>query len=230
MAICGGIALVISAIATASYFAAIKGPLEVGREAEKIANQAVDDGIRRAHQAYDLAKRIGSDLDQVIHFRPKITTGGTTVIEPSQGIAELSLLEESFDHTYSWEQTWLNSTKRLKLKGHFVAKVGYDLTKPHSIDVSADGRSIRATMPPAQINSVEQTHVEFVQDEDGIWNKITPQERQNATNALLAEAKRSLDRPGLLSKANDELKRRLEGVVRKNAPTASLITLPASEP
>jgi hypothetical protein len=199
------IAILVLALAAAGYVVFVKAPSDLGSN------------------AVDLAQRIGTDMDDVIHFRPKITTAGTTIIEASKQITELSVVEKSFEHTYTWESTWLGSTKRLKLKGSFVAKAGYDLAKPFSIDISEDGQSILATMPPAKINSVEQAKVEILQDENGIWNKVSAQERQDVMNALAAEARKSLEQTSLLSDVDSALVTALEKVIRKNAPTAKIV-------
>ena len=175
----------------------------------------------KVNKGWDTAKRIGKDIDDVIHFRPKITIGQKSVVEASKELAEISLVEKSFEHAYIWEHTWLGSTKRIKLKGHFIAKAGYDLTKPFSIDISEDGMTIRTTMPPAKINSLEQIDIDVLQDENGIWNKITAQERQNAMNAFLADAKKALYQTSLLADADAALMTSLEKIFRKDAPTAS---------
>ena len=206
----------IAALTAAGYVAFVKGPSD-------LIHNAKSEAFDSMNKSWDLAKRIGSDIDKVINLRPKVTVGGMTVVEASQGIAELSLVQKPFEHTYIWEHTWLGSTKELKLKGYFIAKAGYDLSKPFSIDVSKDGQSIRATMPPAKLNSVEQTKIEILQDENGYWNKITPEERQTAMNALLADVKKALKQTSLLSDANAALMSRLESVIRTNAPTASII-------
>jgi hypothetical protein len=224
------IAIVIAALTLAGYVTFVKGPSDLGGYIKDGTADAGHKTIELVNKGWDTAKRIGNDIDKVMNFRPKITTGGTTVVEASKEIAEITLIEKPFENTYPWEHTWLGSTKRLKLKGHFIAKAGYDLTKPHSIDVSEDGQLVRATMPPAKINSVEQTSIEVLQDENGIWNKITPEERQSAMNALLAEAKKTLDQTTLLSDADAALMTRLEGVVRKNAPRASIVREPSPLP
>jgi len=225
------IAIVIAALTAAGYVAFVKGPSDIGGNLKDGTADAGKKALELANQAYDFAKRIGTDVDGVIHLRPKVTSGGTTVVEASQSIAELSTVEKPFEHTYSWESTWLGSTKRIKIKGLFIAKAGYDLTKPFSIDVSEDRQTIRATMPPAKLNSVEQTKVEVIQDEGGFWNNISPEERQNAMNALLADAKKSLDSTSLLADADSALMAQLETAIRKSVPpTTSIIREPSPLP
>ena len=78
-------------------------------------------------------------------------------------------------------------------------------------------------MPPAKLNSVEQTKLEIIQDEGGFWNKISQEERQNAMNALIDDAKKSLDSTTLLADADTALMTMLESAVRKSVPPSSTI-------
>jgi hypothetical protein len=195
-----GLAIVIAAITAAAYILLVKAPPEA------------------ANKWYDLARNICKDLDDVIHFRPRVTSGGVTLLKESSSIKELSTTERNFEHTYTWETIWLGSTKRIEYKGKFIAKAGYDLTKPFSIDISEDGKTIRAQMPPARINSVEQLKMEVIKDENGLWNKISPQEREQATNALLKDARTNIEKSDILDDADEAFIRQLEDAIRKNAP------------
>jgi hypothetical protein len=195
-----GLAIVIAAITAAVYFLVVKAPPEA------------------ANKWYDVARNIGKDVDDVIHFRPRVTSGGVTLLKESNSIKELSTTERNFEHTHTWETTWLGSTKRIEYKGKFIAKAGYDLTKPFSIDISEDGKTIRAHMPPARINSVEQLKMEMIKDENGLWNKISPQEREQATNALLQDARTSIGKSDILKEADEAFMRQLDEAIRKSAP------------
>ena len=109
------------------------------------------------------------------------------------------------------------------MSGTFVAKAGYDLTKPFAIDVSADRMTIRATLPPAQLNSLEQTSISAMDDQDGWWNKVSSEERTAAANALLRDAKKSIQTTRLLEEADAALLNQVEKAVRKSAPEKSRI-------
>lgn len=211
------LAIVIAAITAAGYMAFVKGPSD-------LVSNVKEGTVDAANKAYDFARRVAKDIDSVVHFRPQVTCSGTTVVEASSSIAELSTVEKPFEHTYYYGVTWLGSTKRIKLRGEFIAKAGYDLKLPITIDVSGDEQSIRVIMPRPQINSVEQTSVDILQDEDGWWNKISADDREQALNALLAEAKKSLDKTTLLADAEFSLQTQLDEIIRKNAPPSARIS------
>ena len=173
--------------------------------------------------AVSVAKKIGRAIDAALHVRPLVSVNGVVVVERSKSIAELSTIERRFEQIYSWENTWLGSTKRLRLKGTFIAKAGYDLTKPFSIDVSADQKTIRAAMPPARINSMEQTKIEILDDDTGLWNRISIEDRQQAQNELLAQARASVAVRDLLKLADTELAAQLDRIIRKSVPQATAV-------
>ncbi len=200
-----GIAIVIAAITTSAYFMLVKAPAATG------------------NKLYELAQKVGKDIDDIIHFRPRITSSGITLLKESNTIKELSTTERLFDHTHTWDTTWLGSTKRIEYKGKFRAKAGYDLTQPFSIDISADGKTIRAHMPSTRINSVEQLKLEVIRDENGVWNKITPQEREQALNALLQNARASLEKIDILKEADKAFMSQLEEAIRKSTPSGAEI-------
>jgi hypothetical protein len=208
--------IVIAALVVATYLVLVWMPTRLARDTKEVAIE----GVR---ELGEFGRRLAEDVDKVVNFRPKVTTGGVTVVEASREIAELSTIEKTFEHTYTYESTWLGSTKRIKITGTFVAKAGYDLTKPFAIDVSADRMTIRATLPPAQLNSLEQTSVTAMDDQHGWWNKISPEERTAAVNALLRDAKKSIQTTRLLEEADAALLNQVEKAVRKSAPEQSRI-------
>jgi hypothetical protein len=194
------LAIVIAAITAAAYFMLVKAPREV------------------ANNLHEMAREIGKEIDNVIHFRPRITSGGVTLLKKSASINELSTTQRTFDYTHTWESTWLGSRKRIELKGSFTAKAGYDLTQPFSIDIAKDGKTIRAHMPPAKIHSVEQLKVEVLKDEDGLWNKKSTAEREQAMNDLLRKARESIEKSDILEQADKAFMAQLEEAIRKSTP------------
>jgi hypothetical protein len=58
-----GLAIVIAVITAAAYVMMVKAPSEVG------------------NRGYELAQKIGKDIDAVVHFRPRVTSGGVTLLK-----------------------------------------------------------------------------------------------------------------------------------------------------
>jgi hypothetical protein len=205
------IVLVIAALTTAGYVAFVRVPADLGHATKEGALDA-------SNRGYDLARRIVTDLADALQLRPTVMVGNTTVVVQTASVAELATVERSFSHTFYWENRWAGSTKLIELKGDFVAKAGYDLSQPFTIAISRDGTSIEATMPHSRILSVEQTREYVLQDADGLWNKLTPQDRENAKNELLRQAREALESTDILEAADAKFMERLEEIVRRQSP------------
>lgn len=162
-------------------------------------------------------RQLAADVDRVLNARPKVTHAGVTIVQGTQATSELSTIEKTFEYSHLWESTWLGSTKRIQLKGWFIARAGYDLSEGFSLDVSGEGKSIRVHLPPARVHSVEMVRMEVLRDENGLWNRILPEEREEVMNTLLMEARRSLEETRILDEAEEAMMVRIEMALRRNA-------------
>ena len=70
------------------------------------------------------------------------------------------------------EHEWLGSKKRIKLRGTYQVRAGFDLTKPFTVRV--EGNQLLVEVPPPRILSIDQTDAEVLQLDSGLWNKIRP--------------------------------------------------------
>lgn len=173
----------------------------------------------------ELGRTVYRALDELANLRPRVTVSGRTIIEGTADIAELSTVEKNFEQTHTVETTWLGSTKRLNLKGRFTAKAGFDLKQAITIDVAEDGKIIRVSLPPARIHSVEQTNVEILEDENGYWNKITKEQRQEALNALLSDARKSIEQTAILREAEQSFEKQIADIIRQQVPQDSQVII-----
>ena len=180
------------------------------------------------NKAYDLIKRVAKDIDQVIHFVPKITEGEKEVILETKPIAEFSPVQREFEHSYTWSHTWLGSTKSMTIKARFIVKAGYDLTKPFSVDFSKDQKVVRIQFPPAKVNSCVGSKYVTVTEDGGWWNGITKDERDAVINELNARAEKSAIDNGILKEAEKHLKSQVEETIHKAAPGVTIAPHPFS--
>lgn len=173
----------------------------------------------------ELGRNVFRALDEFAHVRPKVTVQGRTIVEASAEIAELTTVEKNFEQTHTVETTWLGSTKRLNIKGSFTAKAGFDLRQAITIDVADDGKTIHVSLPPARLHSVEQTQVEILEDENGYWNKITKEQRQEGLNALLSDARKSIEESSILLDAERSFEKQIADIIRRQVPHDSKIII-----
>lgn len=190
------------------YFLFWKGPKEV-------AGATKDGAIEVANAGYDLFKLAGGDLYRALGFEPEVTIAGETVHKPASPIAEIATAEKDFSHTYEYEVKWAGSTKRLKLKGDFTAKAGFKEGESFQVEISADGEKLILRHGKPELLSCELKKFHILADENGWWNKIKDEERENAQNSLLRRARQRALSEDLQNAATHNLLNRLEPLREK---------------
>jgi hypothetical protein len=213
------IALVIAVVFAGSYFLIWKGPAD----AAEGAKEAVVDG---AQEGYDLAKRIAGDLSMALQFQPKVVIGETTVFEPATELTELVTASKRFEHTYSFEHSWAGSTKRLELRGEFLARAGFPIGETFRLTLSGDAERLTVQHGAPELLACELIRVEVLHDKDGFWNKLSPSDREDAQNTLIAGARKEVTESDLMSEATSNLSERLAPLAAKYALEIEDVILP----
>jgi Protein of unknown function (DUF4230) len=152
------------------------------------------------------AKQVQAAFADLFQIRPRITVQEHLVFEETKPVLELIVLSRQTQITHETDQTWLGSTKHLRMSGLYLVKAGYDLNEQLQVDVH--GRTITIQTPPAKIISVEQKKISVEELRDGLWNKILPQDVEGELTKLpqLAEQK-DQDLP---RQAEEEFQKRLQ--------------------
>ena len=145
-------------------------------------------GRAAAEPAVELAKRIADGISRRLQFRPEVRIDQVTVLERETPVLELATVRREFAHDYEWEHQWLGSTKRLHLRGTFAAKAGYDLNEKFYFEINSDDLQVELGLPEPRVLGVEMIAYR-AEEEEGYWNKLSAEEREQAVNALLASAR-----------------------------------------
>ncbi len=122
---------------------------------------------------------------------------------------------KDFQHTYFYEATWAGSTKRLELKGDFVAKAGFTINDSFGLNLSEDGKMVTVRHSPPILISSELNRLTVVKDENGWWNKLTALDREDAQNSLLQQARKAAETSDLMVIATQKLLDRLTPLQEK---------------
>jgi hypothetical protein len=141
-----------------------------------------------AEPAVELAKRIADGVSRRLQFRPEVRIDQVTVLERETPVLELATVRREFAHDYEWEHQWLGSTKRLHLRGTFAAKAGYDLNEKFYFEINSNDLQVELGLPEPRVLGVEMIAYR-AEEEEGYWNKLSAEEREQAVNALLASAR-----------------------------------------
>ena len=173
---------------------------------------------------YQAAKETGvviaRQMDEKLNVTPRINVENFIVMEAETPILELAVISQQVEHTYHYKDNWLGSTKELMTRGVYLAKAGFDLKK-HSfiIDIDQSGQPdsglyrIGVTLPPPEILSFSTQAYKILRDEEGWWNKLTTEEREQAVNQVREDARRKTIREGILDKAKDSMEEQLTEII-----------------
>ena len=135
---------------------------------------------RAARQSVTELERLGREARQVFvqlaHLQPRVTVNNRVYLEQTTTVAELSVLARRVEVEHEMMHSWAGSTKRIKLHGTYLVKAGFDLRKKFIVNVQPN--EILIELPHAQILSVEQQQVEVLAFENGLWNRISPDDIQ----------------------------------------------------
>lgn len=166
-------------------------------------------------RSYEAAKTLGEDFKKAFQFTPEITVNNTVVLNQQTTVLELAVINQNFEHRYTWINAWLGSTKKIFITGTFDAKAGYDLNKKFSIRLQDDVAYI--SLPEPTVLSVEANGDITYRDEQGIWNWINLDDRTRATNAFITDARKSAEQARFVQDAKAEMETRVRELLKPYA-------------
>jgi hypothetical protein len=166
-------------------------------------------------RSYEAAKTLGEDFKKAFQFTPEITVNNTVVLNQQTSVLELAVLNQNIEHRYTWENSWLGSTKKIFITGTFDVKVGYDLNKKFVIRL--EDAVAYVTLPDPRVLSVEQKGDITYRDEQGIWNWVSIDDRTLATNAFIADARTSAEQAAFVQHAKAEMEQKVRELLKPYA-------------
>jgi hypothetical protein len=137
------------------------------------------------------AKRVRDAFVDLFQIEPRIRINDTVVFDQSRSVLEFAVASRETEITRNTSYTWLGSTKTIRIKTRYRVKAGFDLTQ--RLDVLVDDHGATVKVPPAKILSVEPLATSVEELNEGLWNKIQPQDIENELSAMpgLAREKES---------------------------------------
>lgn len=163
--------------------------------------------VREFRQAAETADQVMA----AFQVRPKIVAGNRTLVEQQSDVMQVVTMEKTITERRRIDDSWLHSTKTLEVEADVVVRVGFDLAKPFVIDI--DRTTLRVTLPPAEILSVDLRDVRFTHEEDGFWNKLTPADREQALRALRGDIERRARKSDLAQQVRASAEKRLASLL-----------------
>jgi hypothetical protein len=167
----------------------------------------------------DLAYKTAEGMRQVFNLTPQVRINQTIVIEQNTPILEVATVSREMFIGRSWQQTWMGSTKTIEIPGVFTAKAGFDLREPFRIDIEKRPLHVVARVPSPKLLSIEMREYRVLKDENGWWNSVTPQDREEAVRQIRAEAIDKAAHSGLLEESQASVEARIREIVERNGST-----------
>jgi hypothetical protein len=174
---------------------------------------------RLAQRSYEGAKQIGKDIRDIFKFTPEITVNNTVVLQQQSNILELATLSQQFRHEYDWTNTWMGSTKKIRIKGSFEAKAGFDLQKKFQLVINDDNAIVK--LPEPELLSLETIGDIRFEDESGVWNWVNEKDRSAAINAFHADARRYAEQSSFLQSVKFKTEDQLRKILKAHDKTAA---------
>ena len=182
---------------------------------------------RTARQSVTELERLGREAREVFihlaHLQPRVTVNNRVYLEQTTTVAELSVLARRMEVEHEMMHSWAGSSKRIKLHGTYLVKAGFDLRKKFAVNVQPD--EILIELPHAQILSIEQQQVEVLTFENGLWNRISPDDIQ-AQLAVLPQLARARA-TALPAEAEQAFTRELQDKFHPPQPVRAIFPAPS---
>lgn len=223
LTVIAGAALLLAAVALLIYMVFVVVPRETVETGRRAGRGVVDVGREGGDALLDLGEDLAQRLADGLGVTPKVTVRSDVLVEQSREVLELATVERIVRVEHVYAHTWLGSTKEMRLRGDFRAKAGFDLAKGFEIDLDEipDQERPRITvhLPEPEILSLEMLELR-VEEDEGIWNRIQPSERQQSVRDLQRLARLELERAGILEQAQASFERQIQhAILEQWAPT-----------
>lgn len=185
---------------------------------------------RVTSEARGVARAIAEEFRNALQLTPEVRVNSLVVVAANTPVAELVTMQKQARVRHAWSQTWMHSTKAVEVEATFTARAGFDLHEPFRITIDPATGTVITQLPPARILSLGMSDVTIPRDEDGYWNKLTQQDREQAFRELEAAARKQFTESDLVMEAAREGEIRVRDLIRKAMePGVPIVTTPTPQ-
>jgi hypothetical protein len=160
------------------------------------------------------ADAIAENFRKAFNFTPEVRAHSAVLVAQSSPVLELVTYQRNAIVQHGWEQTWMGSTKNFEIEATFTAKAGFDLRERFVVKLDQRDGTIKTEMPKPKILSVGMSDVRIKRDENGLWNKLTGAEREQAFKELEKRAREDFEKSSVLSQAQAEAEIRIRELLQ----------------
>ena len=145
------------------------------------------------------------------------------VVERLQAVAKLVATEMTLRDVVTYEQTRLGSTKRALLVVTGRVTAGIDLEQGTDVRIDSATRTIRVTLPPAQVLGVDVLDVTTYDERAGLLNPFRPEDRDAIQRLVRAQLVTAARQSGILEHADHSAARVLTELLGRDGYTVEVV-------
>lgn len=143
------------------------------------------------------------------------------VVERLRDVAKLVATEMTLRDVVIYEQTRFRSTKRVLLVVTGRVSAGINLTSAQA-QIDSTRKLITVTLPPAQIISIDVTNVTTYDEQAGLWNPFTSDDRDEIQRRIRAQLRQTAQQSGILEHADQAATRALQDFLARDGYTVDV--------
>ena len=168
--------------------------------------------LNPVRQAVKAGNEIQARFMEVLNLTPRIMANNAVIFAQNTPTLELVTVERQAVVRHRFEESWLHSRKTFEVEAPFTARAGFHLRDALTVNIPRGGETAEIRLPAAKILSVEMGEIRILLDEDGLWNKLTAQDREKAIRTLTKSAKASFLETDILKAATLEAEKQVREI------------------
>lgn len=159
-------------------------------------------------------------------------SGETTVthgviVERVRAVAQLVTSETTVRDVVIYQNRRLGSTKRSLVVVTGKVMAGIDLDAGTQVDVDAQDRRVRVTLPPAKVLGVEVTQLRTYDERSGLWNPFRPADRDTIYHLAREQLISAAGELGVAAHAEESARKLLAAMIPADDYTVEVSFSPA---
>ena len=173
--------------------------------------------------------KIGAAVKDLFHT--DTTINSTSVTLKQEQITELALIQRKTLCVTKFDTaSVIHTHSTVIIRGEFTIKVGYDLNQGCKINFDESTKTVRLSLPPAKILSIETVKQGIYYYNEGIANSLDPEEMQEAYNANSSAARKEAEDLGVTHETEFLMQQRVKDIFRGLASEVIINDQPVNIP
>lgn len=170
--------------------------------------------LNPVRQAVNTGNAIQAQFVKFLNLTPRIAANNAVIFAQNTPTLELVTMERQALVRHRFEESWLQSTKTFEVEAPFTARAGFHLRDAFTVNIPRGGAMAEVRLPTAKILSVDMGDIRILRDEDGLWNKLTAQDREKAIRTLTKTAKAEFLKTDILKAAAQEAEKQIREIAQ----------------